>query len=71
MLVGDVRQVQAESLPLVPEFLFSVAVQIYDWLPVLNALHATQAPMLVGALTIGTVFFIFGSPLSSVDSLIG
>jgi hypothetical protein len=30
----------------------------------LNALHATQAPMLVAALTIGTVFFIFTIPLA-------
>ena len=29
MLVGDVRQVQAESLPLVSAFLFSVALQAY------------------------------------------
>jgi hypothetical protein len=30
----------------------------------LNALHATQAPMLVAALTMGTVFFIFTIPLA-------
>jgi hypothetical protein len=59
VLVRDVRQVQAGSVPLVSGFLFNVAVQVYHRLPVLNALHATQAPMLVAALTIGTVFFIF------------
>ena len=47
MLVGDVRQVQAESLPLVSEFLFSVALQAYHRLLVLNALYATQVPMIV------------------------
>jgi hypothetical protein len=52
------------EVPLVSEFLFSVAVQIYHWFPVLNALHALQAPMLVAALTIGTVFFIFTIPLA-------
>jgi hypothetical protein len=30
VLVGDVRQAQAESLPLVSAFLFSVALQAYD-----------------------------------------
>jgi len=50
--------------PLVSEFLFSVAVQVYHRLPVLNALHAPQAPMLVAALTIGTVFFIFTIPVA-------
>ena len=64
MLVGDVRQVQAESLPLVSAFLFSVALQAYQRLPVLNALHAPQAPALVAALMIGTVFFIFTIPLA-------
>jgi len=52
------------EVPLVSEFLFSVAVQVYHRLPVLNALHAPQAPMLVAALTIGTVFFIFTIPLA-------
>jgi hypothetical protein len=51
------------EVPLVSEFLFNVAVQVYHRLPVLNTLHAPQAPMLVGALTIGTVFFIFTIPL--------
>ena len=52
------------EVPLVSGFLFSVAVQVYHRLPVLNALHATQAPMLVAALTMGTVFFIFTIPLA-------
>jgi hypothetical protein len=52
------------KVPLVPAFLFSLAVQVYHWLPVLNALHATQAPMLVAALTIGMVFFIFTIPVA-------
>jgi hypothetical protein len=52
------------EVPLVSEFLFNVAVQVYHRLPILNALHATQAPMLVAALTIGTVFFIFTMPLA-------
>jgi len=52
------------EVPLVSEFLFSVAVQVYHRLPVLNALHAPQPPMLVAALTIGTVFFIFTIPLA-------
>jgi hypothetical protein len=48
----------------VSQFLFSVAAQVYRRLPVLTALHATQAPLLVAALTIGTVFFIFNIPLA-------
>jgi hypothetical protein len=52
------------KVPLVSAFLFTVAVQVYRWLPVLNALHAPQVPMLVAALTIGTVFFIFTIPLA-------
>jgi hypothetical protein len=52
------------EVPLVSEFLFGVAVQVYHRLPILNALHAPQAPMLVAALTIGTVFFIFTIPLA-------
>ena len=52
------------EVPLVAEFLFSVSVQVYHRVPVLNALQAPQAPMLVAALTIGTVFFIFTIPLA-------
>jgi hypothetical protein len=52
------------EVPLVSEFLFSIAVQVYRRLPVLNALHAPQAPILVAALTIGTVFFLFTIPLA-------
>ena len=50
--------------PFVSAFLFAVAVQVYHWLPVLNALRTPQAPMLVAALAIGTVFFIFTIPLA-------
>ena len=52
------------EVPFVSAFLFTVAVQVYHRLPFLNALRAHQAPMLVGALTIGTVFFIFTIPLA-------
>ena len=52
------------EVPLVSEFLFNVAVQVYHRLPVLNTLRAPQAPMLVAALTIGTVFFILTIPLA-------
>jgi uncharacterized membrane protein (DUF485 family) len=52
------------EVPFVSAFLFTVAVQVYHRLPVLNALRAPQAPMLVAALTIGTVFFIFTIPLA-------
>jgi hypothetical protein len=51
------------GVPLVSEFLFSVGVQVCHRLPVLNALRTPQAPMLVAALTIATVFFIFTIPL--------
>jgi hypothetical protein len=65
VLVGLGCYVAATNdVPLVSALLLSVAVQIYHWLPVLNALHAPQAPMLVAALTIGTVFFIFTIPLA-------
>jgi hypothetical protein len=50
--------------PFVSELLFNVAAQVYHWLPVLNALRAPQAPILVAALTIGTVFFILTIPLA-------
>ena len=52
------------GVPFVSAFLFTVAAQVYHCLPVLNALRAAQAPMLVAALTIGTVFFIFTVPLA-------
>ena len=52
------------EVPFVSAFLFNVAVQVYHRLPVLNAVRAPQAPMLVAALTIGTVFFIFTIPLA-------
>ena len=52
------------EVPFVSAFLFTVAVQVYHRLPVLNALRAPQAPMLVAALMIGTVFFIFTIPLA-------
>jgi hypothetical protein len=51
-------------VPLVSALLFIVAMEIYHWLPVLKALHAPQAPMLVAALTIGKVLFIFAIPLA-------
>ena len=52
------------GVPFVSPFLYTVAAQVYHRLPVLNALRAPQAPMLVAALTIGTVFFIFTIPLA-------
>jgi hypothetical protein len=65
VLVGVGCYVAAiNEVPLVSEILFNVAVQVYHRLPVLNALRAPQAPMLVAALTIGTVFFIFTIPLA-------
>ena len=50
--------------PFVSAFLFTIATQVYHRLPALNALRAPQAPMLIAALTIGTVFFIFTIPLA-------
>ena len=65
VLVGLGCNVAAiNEAPFVSAFLFAVAVQVYHWLPVLNALRAPQAPMLVAALAIGTVFFIFTIPLA-------
>ena len=52
------------GVPFVSAFLFTVAAQVYHRLPVLNALRATQAPLLVATVTIGTVFFIFTIPLA-------
>jgi hypothetical protein len=52
------------NVPFVSVLLFWVAMQVYDWLPVLNALRAPQVPMLIAALTVGTVFFIFTIPLA-------
>jgi predicted PurR-regulated permease PerM len=52
------------NVPLVSAFLFWVAVQVYNWLTALNALRASQVPMLIAALTVGTVFFIFTIPLA-------
>ena len=52
------------GVPFVSPFLYTVAAQVYHRLPVLNALRAPQAPMLVAALTTGTVFFIFTIPLA-------
>ena len=52
------------NVSLVSGFLFWVAMQVYDWLPVLNTLGAPQVPMLIAALTVGTVFFIFTIPLA-------
>src|SRR5215471_1712194 len=52
------------GVPFVSPFLYTVAAQVYYRLPVLNALRAPQAPMLVAALTIGTVFFLCTIPLA-------
>ena len=52
------------EVPFVSEFLFDVAVQVYHRVPVLNTFRAPQAPMLVAALTVGTVFFIFTMPMA-------
>ena len=52
------------GVPFVSPFLYTVAEQVYHRLPVLSSLRAPQAPMLVAALTIATVFFIFTIPLA-------
>jgi hypothetical protein len=52
------------NVPLVSAPLFWIAAQVYNWLPALNALRAPQVPMLIAALTVGTVFFIFTIPLA-------
>ena len=52
------------GVPFVSPFLYTVAEQVYHRLPVLSSLRAPQAPMLVAALTTGTVFFIFTIPLA-------
>jgi hypothetical protein len=52
------------NVPLVSVLLFWIAVKVYDWLPSLNALRAPHVPMLIAALTVGTVFFIFTIPLA-------
>ena len=52
------------NVPLLSALLFWIAMQVYDWLPVLNVLRAPQVPMLIAALTVGTVFFIFTIPLA-------
>ena len=52
------------NVPLLSALLFWVAMQVYGWLPVLNALRAPQVPMLIASLTVGTVFFIFTIPLT-------
>jgi hypothetical protein len=57
--VGAVNKV-----PLVSALLFWIAVQVYNWLPALNALGGPQVPMLIAALAVGTVFFIFTIPLA-------
>ena len=54
----------SNEVPFVSEFLFNVAVQVYHRLPVLNTFPAPRAPMLVAALTVGTVFFIFTIPIA-------
>jgi len=52
------------KVSLVSEFLSSVAMQVYHRLPVLNSFRAPQAPMLVAALTVGMVFFVFSIPMA-------
>lgn len=52
------------NVPLVSAFLFWIAVRVYNWLPVLNEVRAPQVPMLIAALTVGTIFFIFTIPLA-------
>ena len=50
------------EVPFVSEFLLNVSVQVYHLVPVLNTFLAPQAPMLVAAQTVGTVFFILTIP---------
>jgi hypothetical protein len=65
VLVGFGCYVAAiNEVPFVSPFLCTVAAQVYHRLPVLNALRAPQAPLLVATATIGTVFFIFTIPLA-------
>jgi hypothetical protein len=52
------------NVPLVSALLFWIAVQVYNWLPALNALGGPQVPMLIAALAVGTVFFMFTIPLA-------
>jgi hypothetical protein len=51
-------------VPLLSPALFWVAVQVYHWFPALTRLPGGQVPMLVAAISIGTLFFIFTIPLA-------
>jgi hypothetical protein len=64
-LVGVGAYVAAlKNVPLLSPAPFWVAVQIYYLFPALMSLPGSQAPMLVAAGAVGTLFFIFTIPLA-------
>jgi hypothetical protein len=53
-----------KNVPLLSPALFWVAVQVYQLFPTLTRLPGDQVPMLVSAVSIGMLFFIFMIPLA-------
>jgi len=65
ILVGVGACVAAlKNVPFLSPALFWVAVEVYYLFPALMSLPGGQVPMLVAAVSIGTLFFIFTIPLA-------
>jgi hypothetical protein len=55
-----------QNLPIASPALFWVASIVYHWVPGLDAIRASQMPMLVGAAAIGVSFFVVGIPFAGL-----
>jgi hypothetical protein len=65
ILVSVVCYVGAiKKAPVISPFLFWLASQIYNWLPVLSKIPGEQVPMLVSSAAVGGGLWIVGMPLA-------
>jgi MFS superfamily sulfate permease-like transporter len=55
-----------QNIPVASPALFWVASMVYHWIPALNAIKASQMPMLVSAAVVGGTFFVVGIPFAGL-----
>jgi MFS superfamily sulfate permease-like transporter len=55
-----------QNIPVASPALFWVATMVYHWIPALNAIKASQMPMLVSAAMVGGTFFVVGIPFAGL-----
>lgn len=56
------------NIPMLTNLLFWVASCVYQWFPCLNVVHVAQFPMVVAAVAVGGVFYMFALPFAGLIS---